>query len=34
MSGVLERTLGIIELLASHPEGLALGVVALWAFLG
>lgn len=28
MSGVLERTLGILELLAAHPEGLSLGVIA------
>ena len=28
MSGVLERTLGILELLATHPEGQALGAVA------
>lgn len=28
MSGVLERTLGILEALASHPEGVALGAVA------
>ena len=28
MSGVLERTLGILELLASHPEGLSLGSIA------
>ena len=28
MSGVLERTLGILELLAAHPEGLALGAIA------
>ncbi|MGL4323843.1 MAG: IclR family transcriptional regulator [Beijerinckiaceae bacterium] len=28
MSGVLERTLGILETLAVHPEGLALGTIA------
>jgi IclR family transcriptional regulator, acetate operon repressor len=28
MSGVLERTLGILELLAAHPEGLSLGATA------
>lgn len=28
MSGVLERTLGILELLAAHPEGVALGAIA------
>lgn len=28
MSGVLERTLGILELLAGRPEGLALAVIA------
>ena len=28
MSGVMERTLGILEALASHPEGLSLGTVA------
>lgn len=28
MSGILERTLGILELLAAHPEGVALGVIA------
>lgn len=28
MSGVLERTLGILEALAVHPEGLALGTIA------
>lgn len=28
MSGVLERTLGILELLASHPGGLPVGTIA------
>lgn len=28
MSGVLERTLGILELLAAHPEGRTLGSIA------
>lgn len=28
MSGVLERTLGILELLAGHPEGLPVGTIA------
>jgi DNA-binding IclR family transcriptional regulator len=28
MSGVLERTLGILEVLAAHPEGLSLGTIA------
>lgn len=28
MSGVMERTLSILELLAAHPDGLAVGVIA------
>lgn len=28
MSGVLERTLGILEILSSHPAGLPVGVIA------
>lgn len=28
MSGVLERTLGILEVLAAHPEGRSLGAIA------
>jgi IclR family transcriptional regulator, acetate operon repressor len=28
MSGVLERTLGILEVLAAHPEGKSLGAIA------
>ena len=28
MSGVLERTLGILELLAGHPGGLSVGAIA------
>lgn len=28
MSGVLERTLGVLEILAAHPEGISLGRVA------
>ena len=28
MSGVLERTLGILELLSGHPAGLPVGSIA------
>ena len=28
MSGVMERTLGILELLAGHPEGLPVSAIA------